>query len=510
MSTAGPTPWRPARRHEHAEDVPVQVVHRVVVGLQRRGLLDVAGADDVGGLARERDARSCPSRRSRRATSTGSTGCGCRRRAACATCRARSPIRSMSPAPWIAEITTRRSVATGDCSASSPNAFSSASARRSSMRASSAITCSDELQVGLEQGAGRELHRRRDLQAHVRERVGEGRELLLVLVAHAHEPSSDHRERAGAVGEPQVNGRRRSAAGHGGRGRGGSRPGSGGAAARTVPSNERPSTSWSTPDVPGSGHRRRRRDRRGEQLRLLRPVGGEADDGVECGLRRVASPRAVPNPRSPSVPATCAASPSRPEALRTSAVTSAAVVAGRPAVGSAAGAARRCAPPRRAPPRRRRAAPGCRGCWRPARSAPRRNVVVSVRASVRDSARRSSTPVPVDTTAVRSAGSRPSHPAGVQQPLGDSARASTRREHPLLALDEPGRGSGVVAHVGGPHQVAGPGTVERARAGGRHDRAEDGVEHGALDAHVDPAHGLDQRGRRRQVDGDEAGDRQAR
>ena len=43
-----------------------------------------------------------------------------------------------------------------------------------------------ELQVGLEQGLGRELHRRRDLQAHVRERVGEGRELVLVLVPHAH------------------------------------------------------------------------------------------------------------------------------------------------------------------------------------------------------------------------------------------------------------------------------------------------------------------------------------
>ena len=41
-----------------------------------------------------------------------------------------------------------------------------------------------------------------------------------------------------------------------------------------------------------------------------------------------------------------------------------------------------------------------------------------------DSARRSATPVPVDTTAVRSAGSRPFTRPGCSSALGDSARAS--------------------------------------------------------------------------------------
>jgi hypothetical protein len=41
-----------------------------------------------------------------------------------------------------------------------------------------------ELQVGLEQRPGRPLHRGGHLQAHVRERVGEGRELVLVRAPH--------------------------------------------------------------------------------------------------------------------------------------------------------------------------------------------------------------------------------------------------------------------------------------------------------------------------------------
>ena len=38
-------------------------------------------------------------------------------------------MRSMSPAPWMADTTMRRSVATGACRASSANAFASAASR---------------------------------------------------------------------------------------------------------------------------------------------------------------------------------------------------------------------------------------------------------------------------------------------------------------------------------------------------------------------------------------------
>ncbi len=41
-----------------------------------------------------------------------------------------------------------------------------------------------EVQVGLEQGAGRMRHRHRGLLAHVGERIGEAHELFLIDVAH--------------------------------------------------------------------------------------------------------------------------------------------------------------------------------------------------------------------------------------------------------------------------------------------------------------------------------------
>ena len=50
-----------------------------------------------------------------------------------------------------------------------------------------------ELQVGLEQGAGRVLHRHRGLLAHVGERVREARELFLIDVAHGSRVVLVHR-----------------------------------------------------------------------------------------------------------------------------------------------------------------------------------------------------------------------------------------------------------------------------------------------------------------------------
>ena len=133
------------------------------------------------------------------AISVGSTGFGCRRRAACATCSARSPIRSMSPAPWIADTTIRRSVATGACRASSANAFASAASRTSSIRMSSEMTSSASCRSLFQQGPGRLLQGVGHLLAHPGQSLGELVELFLVGVAHAlrvvrgavHQPGLD-------------------------------------------------------------------------------------------------------------------------------------------------------------------------------------------------------------------------------------------------------------------------------------------------------------------------------
>ena len=116
--------------------------------------------------------------------------------------------------------------------------------------------------------------------------------------------------------------------------------------------------------------------------------------------------------------------------------------------------------------------------------------------------------MPVDTTAVPRAGSRPPTRPGCSSAEGERARSSAAREHPLLALDERGTASGFVAHVGRPHEGGGAGAVERDRSRGRDDGAEHGVEHGPLDAHLHAADGLDQGGGRSEIDGDEAGDRE--